>query len=810
MGGKLKYTNNGIERISSTNRKFFYPYKTIQNNKESPVNFTGYLKGSSTVSNPYNLIPSHTITTTNMAGPILANGQLLLPNTGDYYFEKIPVVEKRLFQKGGTIDTLFVSNPKDSRLKAYKDSLMLYNASKEYEGKLPVISVEAVRYIMRPGQPNSEYYYNKVATLPNNDPIGYYVEKPTPYITNYYPKHAKPKQPVVYKPNHLELQKLSTLPSNPIFNPPNPQPKSIIPPRTSINWETEKSNRKYYTKSFDPKSEIEKLWNPVIKRTNELRLKHPPAITKKCDSRYKYNDCPVFKEERIKKFKNKYQSGGYQWSTEDPENYRQPLIIPDAVVIPTDVLKPSIKDYSITQDYPITHNEYPPIQHPGYIKQLPKGSLLKKFLFAPLATSLGVKEGNIPDMFLSLPAHTGAAAIETAKNISHPIRTIKTLGKAGINFITDLSGEQNPYPGSTSKALDIILDALGTVPLSPGRQLTSKLIELPKNELRELAYTIGTQSEHPYRSTEQIIRGIKDYKDNIKRRLHNEPPEYYDLNYTGDYSGRVDLLKAYLKQDYTGLTPSNLPLSTYQELIQGKTPYMKFKLPLYDDSPANLLELEIRTPSKDLNIFQQLKTIEEEIKKKGRFEAGVDVGLLPPETKAYLSNYRAPTSFNIAGHEILIIPGGKLGHKLIFTDHWGFINEVKRPGFPKGNYIRKWRVNSNDIGKPIVPAFLQPKLMGMIGKPFILQNEIDLALPKTVAGKKRLAQDIGGLSMLRRIDKRIYDSKKSMVPEKVLGETEMDVLNLMDQLRDKISKTHYNFKHGGKYTRISPKKNKKI
>ena len=62
-----------------------------------------YLKSNLHNYTPVKLINSNHITTKNMAFPIEANGKVLYPNTGDYYFKKKPVVEKPLnFKSGGT------------------------------------------------------------------------------------------------------------------------------------------------------------------------------------------------------------------------------------------------------------------------------------------------------------------------------------------------------------------------------------------------------------------------------------------------------------------------------------------------------------------------------------------------------------------------------------------------------------------------------------------------------------------------------------------------------------------------------------
>lgn len=76
------------------------------------INNTGYLEGADTVDNDFNIIPSNHITTQGMAFPIVANGQILHPNTGDYMFNTSHVMEyplrgqrskKNRMQAGGNL-----------------------------------------------------------------------------------------------------------------------------------------------------------------------------------------------------------------------------------------------------------------------------------------------------------------------------------------------------------------------------------------------------------------------------------------------------------------------------------------------------------------------------------------------------------------------------------------------------------------------------------------------------------------------------------------------------------------------------------
>lgn len=82
--------------------------------KKRNINTTGYLDGATTANNPYNIIPgdgnSTTITMDGVSTPIMANGEYLPPNSGEYFFDDPYVLEtpyrsKQTFSMGGPKDT---------------------------------------------------------------------------------------------------------------------------------------------------------------------------------------------------------------------------------------------------------------------------------------------------------------------------------------------------------------------------------------------------------------------------------------------------------------------------------------------------------------------------------------------------------------------------------------------------------------------------------------------------------------------------------------------------------------------------------
>jgi hypothetical protein len=58
----------------------------------------------------------------------MGNTQMMYPG-GEYQFPGSQVFEIPVYQQGGTRKPIYTSNPNDPRLKAYNDSLALYNNS---------------------------------------------------------------------------------------------------------------------------------------------------------------------------------------------------------------------------------------------------------------------------------------------------------------------------------------------------------------------------------------------------------------------------------------------------------------------------------------------------------------------------------------------------------------------------------------------------------------------------------------------------------------------------------------------------------
>lgn len=91
--------------ISEKQRKYFgWVANGSKAQDGTMINQTGYLDGAPTANNPMNIIPGQNgmtnITMDGVSSPIIANGQILPPNSGNYLFPGNSVVEEPLYKVG--------------------------------------------------------------------------------------------------------------------------------------------------------------------------------------------------------------------------------------------------------------------------------------------------------------------------------------------------------------------------------------------------------------------------------------------------------------------------------------------------------------------------------------------------------------------------------------------------------------------------------------------------------------------------------------------------------------------------------------
>ena len=118
-GGSMKYYQEGLD---------FKPKTISKDGSEIPVDPMGYWNPEN-VGGPV-IIPSNVITMEGVYEPLIGisdTGDVQYMKPGeDYEFDGESVLEVPVMQKGGRAP-IYVDNPRDPRLRAYNDSLALYN-----------------------------------------------------------------------------------------------------------------------------------------------------------------------------------------------------------------------------------------------------------------------------------------------------------------------------------------------------------------------------------------------------------------------------------------------------------------------------------------------------------------------------------------------------------------------------------------------------------------------------------------------------------------------------------------------------------
>lgn len=265
------------------------------------VNNTGYTPGTDTFNNPFNIIPSNNITMENTPFPVIGypnNGVPKVMKPGNRYTfpEASSVLEIPLLQNGGLRKPIFTNNPNDPRIRAYQDSLNLYNdVEKEYqdikrsgiglpgtkdEMKVKLSSEKLLPYNQftndyENGKKKFRHYNNgtneymdpqNISRFRGTGVLGFFdyfnqarfkkpeqpvIYQPSPInnISNVNKPIKKPVQPVVYKKEE-KLLKRNTTPQALIKA--NREDLKIIPNSLNIPLNTEIPNLPYQVDYFDP------------------------------------------------------------------------------------------------------------------------------------------------------------------------------------------------------------------------------------------------------------------------------------------------------------------------------------------------------------------------------------------------------------------------------------------------------------------------------------------------------------------------------------------------------------------------------
>lgn len=177
----------------------------------------GYSKGSPYAGNPYLDIhtPEGLIDMSNTPFDLIGidnkgnKKKMKAGRKNPYQFEGDMVREIPIQQRGGTLPTIKVTNPNDPRLKAYSDSLKLYNKGLQNKKELG----KDARELLYSKYPNDEdmllnFYsdtnteahkdWKKTGILPDREFVGNYSGS-NGIATGYNYGYKKPVQPVVYQ-----------------------------------------------------------------------------------------------------------------------------------------------------------------------------------------------------------------------------------------------------------------------------------------------------------------------------------------------------------------------------------------------------------------------------------------------------------------------------------------------------------------------------------------------------------------------------------------------------------------------------------
>lgn len=176
-GKEMKFYQAGLD---------FKPKTISQDGSEIPVDSMGYWNPDN-VGNPV-IIPSNEITMEGVYQPLLGisdtgDTQMMYPGE-DYEFDGESVTEYPVAQNGKTLPTIYTENPRDKRLRAYQDSLSLYNKTQQVKNyNYKPLTKDIAKKIGQKYQPN----------------LGYRPREDGQYDVVFIPPVVKPKQEVVKK-----------------------------------------------------------------------------------------------------------------------------------------------------------------------------------------------------------------------------------------------------------------------------------------------------------------------------------------------------------------------------------------------------------------------------------------------------------------------------------------------------------------------------------------------------------------------------------------------------------------------------------
>jgi hypothetical protein len=334
------------------------------------------------------------------------------------------------------------------------------------------------------------------------------------------------------------------------------------------------------------------------------------------------------------------------------------------------------------------------------------------------------KEGN---KYIYVPLVKKEILIKPTKNQIVPGKIIRKPGDPNYVPHKENGGELEQAPGGGQVAK-----------LLKNLTRTNNVISRP---IKKIGYNIAAQSALPFRTGEEIRKGILGTsKDKYFGQV-------YDIkNLYGP--GKRDLNKLYFFGDETGFEPIDYDFSAdsgLNKMIEKYGPLKSFLLnsEIKHNQPVNAFKLELLLPPEmKYNVnFHEINNLFE------KHESDIIPFEINSKNNWYTTNPVRPID-NIAGHMAFLKRLPNENFELTTRDLWGFRPEA---------YNDKWKMDN-------VFKKAQTQMMDTFGKPFVLTqtNPIEFQkggdLPKAQGGRQvsKIIKDLSNLTAGKALRTTIY------------------------------------------------------
>jgi hypothetical protein len=612
---------------------------------------------------------------------------------GGYIIEDVSVPQLTQAQKGKTI-----SDPKEYayRKKAYNDSLSGYNKTQavfKALDNLPINDISSPNFFNKHAVYHkadeklfkfmSDHSYIKPSSWKyTHDYLGI-PDVPMSYpLRTGIPVFKKPKQPVVFKNKIVPTVEQMVTPAKvvaPVVQPKPATPSKIIAYKSQTVM--------YPDGSYELRRVPYYEGNDKGTWTQGTKL-NPPGVINAID----------LTPEEQQSLKNKNKLNSKKEGGALPEAQKGKTVKPFVV---------SEKEKKIYED--AYNKKYPPI-----ILNDPNDPRIGWF----------TKEGN---KYIYVPLVKKEILIKPTKNQIVPGKIIRKPGDPKYVPYKENGGELEQAPGGGQVAR--ILKNLTR---------TNNVISRP---IKKIGYNIAAQSALPYRTGEEIRKGILGTsKDKYFGQVYDTKNLYGP--------GKRDLNKLYFFGDDTGFEPIDYDFSSdtgLNKMVEKYGPLKAFLLnsTVQHNEPLNAFDLGQLLPNDiKYNInFHELNNLFE------KHESDIIPFEINSKDNWYTSNPINPID-NIAGHMAFLKRLPNEEFELTTRDLWGFRPEA---------YNDKWKMDN-------VFKKAQTQMMDKFGKPFVLTqtNPIEFQkggdLPKAPGGGQvsKIIKDLSNLTAGKALRTTIY------------------------------------------------------